>query len=496
MLIRRLAFDLTGLPPTPDEVEAFVADPSNDAYERLVDRLLASPHYGERWGRHWLDLARYADSDGYESDRDRKIAYRYRDFVIRALNADMPFDQFVRWQIAGDEYAPDDPAAVAATGFCTAAPSQDTTPADTDENKAKIRYDELDNMLATTGSGLLGLTIGCARCHDHKFDPIPTRDYYRMLAAFTTAERREAPLSQAASRPRSLAGGTAPAAIAKTQMSKLGLTEEEKFWLRQPEHFFVPVQIELYKKYGKLLDPSPEQLRAGWMREPQRDAWKQLEARGCRGGGGRRRSEGHRAGPARPRRRAGGRPTSWAAAASRTGRIVSPSASSRCLTRGTFARGVPGQGDGLGCPSQERGESLTRDRRARHDLPARGDGRVADRLDHGAGGLLARVVVNRLWQHHFGEGLVRTPDDFGTTGDPPDHPELLDWLAGELIRGGWRLKPIHRLIVTSTAYRQGTWRRPRRRGRRTPRIACSGIADRSGSRPRRSATRCSPSAAG
>ena len=125
-----------------------------------------------------------------------RVAYRYRDFVIRALNDDMPFDQFVRWQVAGDEYAPDDPVALAATGFCTAAPSQDTTPADTDENKAKIRYDELDNMLATAGSGLLGLTIGCARCHDHKFDPIPTRDYYRMLAAFTTRPRREAPLSK------------------------------------------------------------------------------------------------------------------------------------------------------------------------------------------------------------------------------------------------------------------------------------------------------------
>ena len=178
-LIRRLSFDLVGLPPSPDDVEAFVRDRSTDAYERLVDRLLASPHHGERWGRHWLDVARYADSDGYENDLDRRVAYRYRDFVIRAINADMPFDQFVRWQVAGDEDAPDDPDALAATGFCTAAPSQDTTPADTDENKAKIRYDELDNMLSTAGSGLLGLTIGCARCHDHKFDPIPTRDYYR-----------------------------------------------------------------------------------------------------------------------------------------------------------------------------------------------------------------------------------------------------------------------------------------------------------------------------
>ena len=206
-----MTFDLAGLPPTPEEVAAFVDDDRPDAYERLVDRLLASPRYGERWGRHWLDLARYADSDGYEGDRDRKTAYRYRDFVIRALNADMPFDQFVRWQLAGDECEPDHPSAVVATGFCTAAPCQETTPADTEENKAKIRHDELDNMLATTGSALLGLTIGCARCHDHKFDPIPTRDYYRMLAAFQTQRAPGGPAFAAAPRPRALAPQPAPA---------------------------------------------------------------------------------------------------------------------------------------------------------------------------------------------------------------------------------------------------------------------------------------------
>ena len=210
-LIRRVTFDLVGLPPTPEEIADFIRDDGPDAYERLIDRLLASPRYGERYGRHWLDVARYADSDGYEGDRDRKSAYHYRDFVIRALNADMPFDQFVRWQIAGDEYAPDNASAVAATGFCTAAPSQETTPADTEENKAKIRYDELDNMLATTGSALLGLSVGCARCHDHKFDPIPTRDYYRMLAAFQTSERRVGAVVATASRTRALAARAAPA---------------------------------------------------------------------------------------------------------------------------------------------------------------------------------------------------------------------------------------------------------------------------------------------
>ena len=259
-LIRRLTFDLLGLPPTPEEVSAFVAEEKPDAYERLVDRLLASPRYGERWGRHWLDLARYADSDGYESDVDRKTAYHYRDFVLRALNDDMPFDQFVRWQIAGDEFEPDNPRAVAATGFCTAAPSQETTPADTEENKEKIRYDELDNIVSTVGSAFLGLTLGCARCHDHKFDPIPTRDYYSLLSAFTTAGREDAPLS----RPhrdleRWLRGQRE--LYREDRMTALNLSDQEKFWLRQPEHFFVPVQTELYKKYGKTLEATDAILR-------------------------------------------------------------------------------------------------------------------------------------------------------------------------------------------------------------------------------------------
>ena len=263
-----MTFDLIGLPPTPEEVAAFVRDDGPAAYERLVDRLLASPQYGERWGRHWLDLARYADSDGYEGDRDRKTAYRYRDFVIRALNDDMPFDQFVRWQIAGDEYAPDNPSAAGRDRVSARPrPARKRRPADTEENKAKIRYDELDNMLATTGSALLGLTIGCARCHDHKFDPIPTRDYYRMLAAFTDGRAPRGAALAAAPRPRSLAAQAAPT-VPRSQDDELGLTDEEKFWLRQPEHFFVPVQIELYKKYGKRLEATAEQLRA-WMDEAE-----------------------------------------------------------------------------------------------------------------------------------------------------------------------------------------------------------------------------------
>ena len=185
VLIRRLSFDLIGSPPTPEEVAAFVEDPSPNAYEKLVDRLLASPQFGERWARHWLDLARYADSGGYEDDDNRPLAYPYRDFVIRAFNNDLPYDTFLRWQLAGDELEPNNPLALAATGFATAGPLQTFFP------KKRDRYDELDDIVSTVGTAMLGLTVGCARCHDHKYDPIPMRDYYRLQAVFSGSHREE-----------------------------------------------------------------------------------------------------------------------------------------------------------------------------------------------------------------------------------------------------------------------------------------------------------------
>jgi hypothetical protein len=187
-LIRRLSFDLTGLPPTPEAVEAFVNDRSPDAYELLVDRLLASPHFGERFARHWMDVARFAESHGYEQDYDRPHAYHYRDFLIGAFNEDLPYDQFVRWQIAGDEWAPDDPMAMAATGFLGAGafPTQLT-----EAEFESARYNELDDMVSTTGVAFLGLSVGCARCHDHKYDPIASDDYYRLAAVFRTVIRSE-----------------------------------------------------------------------------------------------------------------------------------------------------------------------------------------------------------------------------------------------------------------------------------------------------------------
>jgi cytochrome c553 len=187
-LIRRVYFDLIGLPPSPEEVEEFLTDSREAAYEQLIERLLASSHYGERWGRHWLDLTRYADSDGLETDLDRPTAYHYRDFVIRSLNDDLSYQTFVRWQLAGDEYEPDLPRALAATGFLTTAPIE-MLMVPMEEEKLRLRYNELDDIAVTTTATFLGLTIGCARCHDHKFDAIPTRDYYRLQSAFTTTSR-------------------------------------------------------------------------------------------------------------------------------------------------------------------------------------------------------------------------------------------------------------------------------------------------------------------
>src|SRR2546423_8848880 len=187
-LIRRATLDLSGVPPTPEEIDAFLGDQSPNAWEKVVDRLLASPRYGERWGRHWLDLARFAESHGYEQDYDRPAAYHYRDFVIRALNEDMPFDRFVRLQIAGDEIEPQNPEALKATGFLGAGTHATQITASQVE---KERYDELDDMGATVGTALLGMTVGCARCHDHKYDPIPQNDYYRFIATFTTTVRSE-----------------------------------------------------------------------------------------------------------------------------------------------------------------------------------------------------------------------------------------------------------------------------------------------------------------
>lgn len=353
-LIRRVTMDLVGLPPTPTEVDDFCAAAATDrdqALAALVDRLLSSPHYGERWGRHWLDLARYADSDGQETDRDRPTAYRYRDFVIRSLNDDMPYDQFIRWQLAGDEYEPANPEAIAATGFLAAGPFAALPDRLMKDELLRNRYNELDDMLSTMGTGFLGLTLGCVRCHDHKYDAIPARDYYSLMSAFHGGERADVPL-----------GNTKETVLG---YHDLGPTPSPT-WLFQRGNYYdrdQPVTLGFVSILTKGKTPD--------------DYWK-------------------------------------------SARELSPTKES------------------------------THQRRALADW-------MTD-AEQGAGALLARVFVNRIWQHHFGQGLVRTMGDFGVRSDPPTHPELLEWLANDFVTHGWQIKRLQRLIVLSAVYQQSSTR--------------------------------------
>ncbi len=437
-LIRRAYFDLIGLPPKPEEIEAFVRDPDPKAYEKLVDRLLDSPHYGERWGRHWLDVARYADSNGQEGDQDRPTAYHYRDFVIRAFNQDLPYDTFVRWQLAGDEYAQQDSdayrMAITATGFITAGPHT-VLNVPMEEEKIRNRFNELDDMISTTGSAFLGLTVGCARCHDHKYDPIPTRDYYRMLSAFNGGDRAEVPLvspSEAAkwrqaeqawkteleAAQKELSGWlseqTKPLVqrVREAKIDALPVTPEQKALLKSsPEDARAR---ELARKHGKALKIEDADYRP-FLTDAQRARWDTLAARV-------KAVESRR--PAAP-------PTALAMAD--FGPQPRPT---HLLDRGDFhlkkepvelgflsalTRGKPASAYW----SEARGQGIRKDTTYQRRALAEW---MTD-MQHGAGALVARVMVNRVWQHHFGEGLVRTINDFGLQGEAPSHPELLEYLA-------------------------------------------------------------------
>jgi mono/diheme cytochrome c family protein len=461
-LIRRVTFDLTGLPPTPEEVDAFVAAADPDAaYERLVDRLLASPRYGERWGRHWLDVARYADSAGYESDADRPAAWPYRDFVVRALNDDLPFDDFVRRQLAGDETDPDDPRAVAATGFLAAGPSADLPDKLLEEERLRQRYIELDDVVTTTGSALLGLTVGCARCHDHKFDPVPTRDYYRLMAALHSGDRAVVPLGTRAEVEQY------QRAKAEWDKQRQAVEARLKEWLDGQKKVLGPAvrrgkidRLLIADAEKALLRDQPDSAEAKALAKKHEKALAVTDAdwRAAMGAAARRRWDGLAGEVDAVRRREPKAPPTALAY-----RDFGPKpAASWLFARGDFHdKSTPLE---LGFLTV-----LTRGKPAAdYWAEARAAGDRADTTyqrralaawmtdpDRGAGGLVARVIVNRVWQHHFGEGLVRTPNDFGVRGHRPSHPELLEWLAADLVAHGWKLKRLHRLIVLSATYREG-----------------------------------------
>jgi len=655
LLVRRAYLDLIGLPPAPEEVEAFEQDPDPQAYEKLLDRLLASPHYGERWARHWMDVARFAESEGGEHDYDRKYAYHYRDFLIQAFNRDLPYDQFVKWQLAGDEFAPQDPLAMMATGFLTAG----TFPTQLTEREfEQARYDQLDDMAGTAAVAFLGLTVGCARCHDHKFDPIPARDYYRFVAHFTTTIRSELQLPVAP-------GGERPGAAEQHRgLLAQRRAERERFEREQLPALFQTYVAGLGRAPGdwELLEVPPAGIQAATRLAPQPDGSLLAEGpvpaldeytltvRTPRKGMTALRLEAlthpslPRGGPGRapngnfclgdigltaapldgsqppvevalrdPRAThqqnkdalsaaasldADPNNTGWAVDFGGIGRdqavlfaldtpvgfaggtelkvtlrfhhfnsrhaigrlrlsITSadpstvPLVSDRPEPPGNVAavlrtlraggqvdgaalgaaqrwfaatlpewreltaaieklerkqaavdvptttvqvgsegvpkvkhhadgrgyphfypetyylkRGDPSQKEGVAqpgflqiltsAPDAERHWSLDPPPGARTSYRRRALAEWMTDIDYGAGPLAARVMVNRIWQQHLGRGIVATANDFGHQAPPPTHPELLEWLAADFVRGGWRIKALHKRIMTSAVYLQSS----------------------------------------
>ena len=607
-LLRRLTLDLTGLPPTPLAMEQFLAAWETDAeaaYAATVDRLLADPAYGERWGRHWLDAARYADSGGYEFDVERPDAWPYRDWVIDAYNQDLPYDLFLRLQLAGDELQPGDPAAHAATGFLTSGPRI------TNQQTIQNRYDELDDIVATMGSSMLGVTLGCARCHDHKFDPIPTKDYYAILGAFKNTRRVKQPMlppaelaeyrSRKAAHDEEMRKAQAPleewkkrtrAAIVERRLGELELTEEEAQLLLAEEDPELPVWRYALRKpaddwfqadfndqewpegtpgFGTEGTPGARvgtqwKSKSIWLRREFEQRRLHMADYGLAihhdedvevylNGELIYEAEGHVTDyqfvPLPPRalellkpmernvlavhceQTVGGQyidvhlvdrvtvganesladrvlRSRWQALREQYGdvlkvddrqlleeaseveraqrdaiqltidalRKVEPRAPQQVLSiqdkgpepekNWLLARGNPldpkdelelaflqvmgpASPEEAGFPIQRRVDGRSSGQRS--SLAAW----MTD-VERGAGRLVARVEANRIWQHHFGVGLVTTPGDFGTMADPPSHPELLDDLAQRLIASGWSRKALHREILHSKAYRQaGQW---------------------------------------
>jgi hypothetical protein len=387
--LRRAYFDLIGLPPSLAEQEAFLKNPTPDAGDRLVQELLARPAYGERWGRHWLDLVRYAETNGYERDAAKPYVWRYRDYVIQCFNEDRPYDRFILEQLAGDELPEADSQTIIATGYYRLGPWDDE-PADFQED----RFDQLNDMVSTTSLAFLGLTVGCARCHDHKFDAITMHDYYRLVAVFNPLRRPQ--------------NGRTELVLPAGSRMQIAAQQQRDQDIRKVQDTALPYSV--LPRRGLELAILNSGVVAHKAQYPDLPLGYFLQE-------------------------------------------PSPKApETHLLIRGKAAR--PGPVVQPGVPAV-----LVQ---AQPKFPA-SDGHTTLRrltLAHWIASphnpLTARVMVNRVWQHHFGEGLVRTPSDFGVMGQPPTHPELLDWLADWFMRHGWSLKKLHYLIMSSNTYRMST----------------------------------------
>ena len=417
-LIRRVCYDITGLPPTPTEVEAFVADKSPEAWENLVDRLLASPRYGEHWGRHWLDLVRFAETNSYERDGAKPNAWRFRDYVIRAFNEDKPYDRFIREQLAGDELADATKESLIATGYYRLG-IWDDEPAD----KELARYDMLDDIVATTGHVFLGLTVDCARCHDHKIDPIAQRDYYTMLSFFHNVNHYRN-------------GGPTDEAPVEGEENPAGGGRERAGQIKELE----AQTAELERHYRDIV--KPPRGAGAVVKLIEKDGLAVL---------GKEIFERYL-----------GLKTRLAAMKKNSNHegkaLVVSEAGTKPPETFILQRGMPAnKGDKvepaflqvLGPPPPTISEPTSGKSSGRRVALANW---IASRENP----LTARVIVNRVWQRHFGRGIVRSSSNFGFQGDAPTHPELLDWLASEFVARGWSLKSLHRLILTSNAYRMSS----------------------------------------
>jgi hypothetical protein len=477
-LLRRAGFDLTGLPSAPAEIEAFLSDNSPDAYEKAVDRLLASPRYGEHWGRHWLDLAGYADSEGVlDADYVRSAAWRYRDYVVRALNADKPYDRFLKEQIAGDELTgywnayhtkselpPEVVEGLTATGFLRCARDSSRPDFAKIKNAPSYYYETLDDTLKITASATLGLTVQCARCHSHKYDPISQTEYYRLEAIFMSAYRPGQWVPQdlrhimeaGESKEKEVNEGNAKVNAAVATLKKQGedLTHEyaEKLFGARlavlPEAIREDVRVALAAdaakrdavqnylagKFQKDLRPDAAAL-AAILPKMYPDYVKKSAAL----------AESAKVEEAKRRTLPEIR-----ALYDLPGEVHTP-----LLRRGDYLN--PGQDVQPGVLSVlDVGKPFVWTPPAK-DAPTSGRRLAfAEWLTQPDHPLTARVMVNRLWMYHFGEGIVSTPDNFGRIGSPPSHPELLDWLATEFVARGWSVKAMQRLMVTSSAYRQAS----------------------------------------
>jgi len=484
-LLRRASMDLVGLPPTQQDVEAYIADTASGAWERAIDKLLASPHYGERWGRHWLDVARYGDSGGFQNDTDRPNAYRYRDYVIDSFNKDKPYNLFVREQIAGDEFENRTDENLIATFFLRAGPRVQHREKDNPER----RHDYLDDTLGAIGRGVLGMTVGCARCHDHKFDPILQKDYYALQASIYGSVEIDYPLGprdEADAWMRKTFEVADKTAALRDEIEKLEAPYQYKLALVQVRQKYPENVVKAVEKPESERSPGEKLLATQVLESAITISTREIDKIMSLEDAAKKKALNDQVtalGKEKPKAVPMAHITTdgdWRASGAGTGdgtKGACPVCELEYQGAKRFLELGPGKGEYETPPSffLVRGDPTSKAYATKPGFlsvisngnpptalpPANGrtSGRrlaLADWLVSRDNPLAARVMVNRIWHHHFGRGIVPSLDNFGKMGDTPSNPELLDWLAVEFMNRGWSVKQMHKLIMTSEAYQMAS----------------------------------------